>query len=185
MLPRSMGRKINERRIVDLEDEIQRATGDTIPLKRARNSLLNISSRVPPEILGYIFYWRVLERHLLAKFQQSSHQFLLICHHWYLVVSRTPDLWSFWGHTLVHWLCRFQKSGATPVDLVLNGYYVWRLITSIEGPLQVALCEHAKQDIIRSLQLWSERKSILAAVLAALTPSDHHVCVSSIQTLSL
>ena len=101
MSPRSMGREINGRRIVDLEDEIQRATGDTIPLKRARNSLLNISSHVPPEILGYIFYWRVLERHLLAKFRQSSYQFLLVCHHWYLVASRTP--WTCGVSGDIHW----------------------------------------------------------------------------------
>ena len=65
-----------------------------------RNSLLNITSRVPPEILGYIFYWRALQRRHLPKIRQSSYHFLLVCRHWYLVASRTPELWSFWGHTL-------------------------------------------------------------------------------------
>ena len=55
----SMGREINIDRIRDLEKQIEESAGNTIELKRARNSLLNISVIVPPEILGSIFHWNV------------------------------------------------------------------------------------------------------------------------------
>ena len=44
----------------DLEKQIEEGTGDLIQLKRTRNSLLNISTRVPPEILGAIFSWSAI-----------------------------------------------------------------------------------------------------------------------------
>ena len=60
-----MGREENENRIRLLEARIENATGDTIQLRRERNSLLNISIRVPNEILAYIFIWAVAQcRHL-------------------------------------------------------------------------------------------------------------------------
>lgn len=54
-----MGREVNEDWIRDLEKKIEEGTADIIQLKRARNSLLNIFTRVPPEILGSIFRWRI------------------------------------------------------------------------------------------------------------------------------
>ena len=58
------------------------------------------------------------------------------------------------------------------MDLVLNGYNVHRGIASIEGPLQVALHKHTELNVVCSIQLWNERKSILAGILAALTPGE-------------
>jgi hypothetical protein len=52
----SMGRETNIESIRALEKQIEEGRGDTIKLKRARNSLLNISIRAPPEILGRIFF---------------------------------------------------------------------------------------------------------------------------------
>ena len=47
--------------ILALEERIEKGDGDIIRLKRARNSLLNISARAPPEILGKIFVWCLVE----------------------------------------------------------------------------------------------------------------------------
>ena len=51
----SMGPEISIDSILALEKQVEEGTGDVIQLKRTRNSLLNISARVPPEILGHSF----------------------------------------------------------------------------------------------------------------------------------
>ena len=50
------------------------------------------------------------------------------------------------------------------MDLVLNGHLVGRAST-IDGPTWVALQDHAEHDIVRSVQLWSKRKSVVTDVL--------------------
>jgi hypothetical protein len=55
-----MGREVNIDSIQALEKRIEEGKGDKIQLKRARNSWLNISTRVPPEILGDIFVWSLV-----------------------------------------------------------------------------------------------------------------------------
>ena len=52
-----MGREVNMDSIRALEKQIEEGKGDSIELKRTRNSLLNITARVPPEILGDVFAW--------------------------------------------------------------------------------------------------------------------------------
>ena len=47
----STGCEINIESIKALERRVKEGSGDIIRLKRARNSLLNIFTRVPPEIL--------------------------------------------------------------------------------------------------------------------------------------
>ena len=178
----SMGREVNEDRIRDLE---KKGTGDIIQLKRARNSLLNISTRVPPEILGSIFSWRVREGRRHGIVRKSSYHFLLVCHHWYEVACHTPELWDFWGHTLAGWLQCYRRSGAV-VDLVLNGYNSGGSKNPFDGPLRDTLRERSKNDTIRSVQLWNESRPLLAAVLSALTPDDdEEVRYSSIESISL
>ena len=71
------------------------------------------------------------------------------------------------------------------MELVLNGYRVGGPSTCIEGPIGDALRDHAERDIVRSVQLWSERKSVLAEVLAALTPDHDDVRTSSIEIITL
>ena len=97
-----MGREINIDRILALEKQIEGGTGDIIKLKRARNSMLNISTIVPPEILGSIFRWNVISDGVLLfeALPKDAYNFLLVCHHWFEVASHTPELWSFWGKTL-------------------------------------------------------------------------------------
>jgi len=79
-----MGREINVDRIRDLEKQIEEGAGDIITLKRVRNSLLNVSTIVPPEILGSIFRWNVTPDDSLPSFgplPTGTYNFTVICHH--------------------------------------------------------------------------------------------------------
>ena len=50
-----MGREINIDSILALDKQIEEHERALIQLKRTRNSLLNVSTLLPPEILGKIF----------------------------------------------------------------------------------------------------------------------------------
>ena len=81
-----------------LEEQIKGHERAIIKLKRTRNSLLNVS-KLPPEVLGNIFQ-RNVTLDGSFKLEEGSHNSLLVCHHWFEVASRTPELWSFWGNNL-------------------------------------------------------------------------------------
>ena len=182
-----MGREINEAQIRDLDKKIEGAMEDTIPLKRRRNSLLNISTRVPPEILGRIFHWRVIpneDRPYTRGLPKGSHNFRLVCHHWFEVAARAPELWGYWGNTLEKWLQFYRRSGATPVDLVLDGDHTGDSKISFDGPLRDAVRERVKLDAIRSIYLRSKRKPLLDSIRSALTPDGEGVRRSSIELIS-
>ena len=168
-----MGRETNIRSIQALEEQIEEGKGDIIKLKRDRNSLLNISTRVPPEILGYIFVW-VLGRDNTWSFgrpQKGCYDFLLVCHHWFDVASRTPELWSFWGNTLQDWKKRHHRSKTTPLDLVLDEHR-YHPSTSFDEPLRDAIRSRVIQDTIRRVHLSSSGSDVLASVILPLTPGD-------------
>ena len=57
-----MGHETNVHSIQALERRIEEGNGNAIALKRARNSLLNISMCTPPEILGRIFVWSLVPK---------------------------------------------------------------------------------------------------------------------------
>ena len=128
-----MGPETNIYSIRALEEQIKEGKGDVIKLKRARNSLLNISARVPPEILGRIFVFSLVRKagrspyhpHIV-KLTKGCYNFLLVCHYWFDVAFRTPELWSFWGDTLEEWKKCHHRPGATPLDLVLDDSKVVR-----------------------------------------------------------
>ena len=174
--------------IRDLEKRIEEGTGDAIQLKRARNSLLNISTRVPPEILGSIFCWNVIPDGGHPDFgglRKGSYNFLLVCHHWFEVASHTPDLWSFWGNTLKQWSRRYKCSGTAPVDLVLSRYHTTGSHSSFSGLLRDAVQDRVARDLIRSVHLQSTRKSLLTSILSSLTPDGEGVRSSSIESIIL
>ena len=87
-----MGREIHLDSILALEKEIEEHEKAIIKLKRTRNSLLNVSTLLPPEILGKIFRWSVVRAGDFDGLPKGSYNFLLVCHHWFEVASRAPEL---------------------------------------------------------------------------------------------
>jgi len=166
-----MGPEANIDAIRALEKQIEEGKGDIISLKRARNSLLNVSTRVPPEILGYIFDWCLFQNSFwgFEGLRKGSYNFLLVCHHWFKVASRTTELWGFWGNTLQDWKKRHHYSGATPLDLVLDGGQSDPDIP-FDGSLRDAVKCRVMQDTIRQVHLVSNDHNTLTSIISSLTP---------------
>ena len=108
-----MGPEINIDSIRALERQIEEGTGDIVHL----SSLLNISTRIPPEILGPVFCWNAIPKEVFGGLRKGSYNFLLVCHHWFEVARSTPELWNLWGNTLEQWSQRYQGSGSAPSTL--------------------------------------------------------------------
>ena len=157
-----------------------------VELKRTRNSLLNISTIVPPEILGSIFRWNVTSETgpPTHGFPEGTYNFLLVCHHWFEIASYTPELWSSWGHTLKVWLRWYKRSGTTPVDLMLSAYYL-DSPEILNEPPQDILRDRAACNRLRSLHLLIEERPLATSILSTLTPDDEDVQCSSIESISL
>ena len=167
-----MDRETNIDLIRALDKQIEEGDGDIIKLKRNRNSL-NISMRIPPETLGHIFAQNFFRESRLPfeGLQKGSYNFLLVCHHWFEVASRTPELWSFWGNTLQDWKKRHHRSGAIPLDLVLYGDKCDPGVP-FDVSLQDAVRSRVTQDAIRQVHLSSNHwhGDTLNAVVSSLTP---------------
>lgn len=89
-----MGPEINVNSILALEKQIEEGVGDVTHLKRARNSLLNVFMRIPPEILEHVFRWSAIQGDP-GGLRKGSYNFLLVCHRWFEVASNTPELWTY------------------------------------------------------------------------------------------
>jgi hypothetical protein len=179
-----MGREANEDAIRRLDEEI-------LKLNRKRNSLLNISTRVPPEILGYIFRWgvgraRIEPSQYPLRVTKGSYNFLLVCHHWLDVASQTPELWTYWGNTLEAWnqQCSRPRSGMGPVDLVVGHHSPAALSTFPNEPLRAALRKLAEDGKIRSLYFHHPMLRSYERLLSALAPDGQSVTPSNIEFIS-
>ena len=184
-----MGPEINIDSILALEKQIEEGLGDAIQLKRARNSLLNISILVPAELLGRIFRWNVIPDYYRGNVQGGSYNFLLVCHHWFEVASGTPELWSYWGNTLGEWSRRCQHPGTAPLDLRLDSELYPRFrrgeARTVDGPLRDALRDRATRGSIRSIRISGENTDLLDSVISSLTPDGEDTRSSSIESLTL
>ena len=140
---------------------------------------MNISTRMPPEILGCIFAWslarqpgRLLRSPHFDGLPKGSYNFLLVCHHWFEVACRTPELWSFWGTTLQNWQKLHRRSGTSTLDLVLNGYECGPAV-HFDGSLQSSVVRaRAVQNAIRQVHLRLDSSETMASIISSLTPGD-------------
>ena len=64
-----------------MEKQIKDHERAIIQLKRARNSLLNVSTHLPLEILGNVFLPNVIPDGGFSGLAKGSYDFLLVCHH--------------------------------------------------------------------------------------------------------
>jgi len=172
-----MGREINLDSILALDAEITR-------LKRTRNSLLNIT-RIPPEILGHIFCFSItgVGNPHFAEIPKGSYNFLLVCHYWFQVALRTPELWNSWGNNLKAWKQWYLRSGTPALDLILDG---WNYQDGIfDEDLRDALRDRAARDLIRKVHLRSNDTGLLTAIISSLVPEGEDVRPSSIESIVL
>ena len=178
-----MGREINVDSIRTLEEQIEEHEKTIIKLKRARNSLLNVSA-LPPEVLGHIFSQNVTLRDPFGGLEEGSHNFLLVCHHWFEVASRTPELWSFWGTSLEQWEERCLRSNVSiPLDLVLDGLpYMFDPVSESQ---RMALEDRAKRDTIRRIHLQGDMRSLLTSIIAPLLSPYGGLRTNSLESLIL
>jgi len=180
-----MGPEINIDSILALEKQIEEGLGDVIQLKRARNSLLNISALIPPELLGQVFRWNVIPDINHGGLKKGSYNFLLVCHHWFEVAFGTPELWAYWGNTLEDWELQCQHPGTAPLDLMLHTYLHGGEPDVLGEPLRNALRDRAACDSIRSIHLDGAATGLLDSIIFSLTPDGEGIRRSSIEFLRL
>ena len=170
-----------------LEEQIREYERTVIKLKRTRNSLLNVF-KLPPEVLGKIFHCNVTRKGDFGGLDEESHNFLAVCHHWFEVASRTPELWSFWGNTPNDWDRLYHRSGTAPLDLVLSGSYYGECgdeEQSLDHHLRDALNDRATKDTIRCVHLKAEDSTLIHEIIDDLTTRGEGVRPNSMESLIL
>ena len=178
-----MGREANVDSIRALEEQIKEHERTIIKLKRARNSLLNVST-LPPEVLGNIFRWNVTLKDDFDGLEEGSHNFSLVCHYWSEVASRTPELWTFWGNNFEDWEKRYLRSSVTaPFDLVLDG--LTHMFGCVSESQQMVLKDRATRDTIRRVHLQSDIHSLLTSIITPLLSPSGGLRTNSLESLIL
>jgi hypothetical protein len=172
-----MGSEVNLDSILALDAEIIRP-------KRTRNSLLNIA-RIPPEILGHIFHFSITEAGVpdFAGIPKGPYNFLLVCHHWFQVARRTPELWSSWGNNLKDWKRWHLRFGISTLDLILSRWYDGG--GGLDEALRDAIRDRATRDVIRKVHLASNNTELLTTIISSLIPEGEDVRPSSIESIIL
>jgi hypothetical protein len=162
---------------------IARIPPEIIRLKRTRNSLLNIA-RIPPEILEHIFRLSitVFIDTDYPGIPRDSYKLLLVCHHWFQVALRTPELWSSWGNNLKDWKRLHLRFGISTLDLILDE---WDGGGGLDEALRDAIRDRAARDVIRKVHLASNDTELLTAIISSLIPEGEDVRASSIESIVL
>ena len=146
-----------------MEEQIRKHERIIIKLKRARNSLLNVS-KLPPEVLGDIFRRNVTLEDDFDDLEKRSRNFLFVCHHWSEIALGTPEVWSFWGGTLKDWARWHRHSETAPLDLVLSGAGLDN--GTLNVTLRDTLQDRAVRDTIRRIHLWSGDTVLLSSIIS-------------------
>jgi hypothetical protein len=176
-----MDREINLDSIRALEKQIQEHERAIIRLKRARNSLLNVSTLLPPEVLGSIFRWNVIPDGDFGGLPKASYNFLLVCHHWFQVASSTPELWGFWGNSIEDWARRHACRRTIPLDLVLTG----STSDHLDDTLRDALQDRAARDTIRRVHLKGAGAELLNSVISSITTKGEEAQSNNMESFIL
>jgi hypothetical protein len=172
--------EVNARAIRNLELEIQNHGKDTTHLKRLRNSLLNVSVYLPPEILGHIFWWKVVSGvNPSGRISGGTFNFILVCRYWFDVATSTPSLWAFWGTSLRECLEFYRYSGAVPLYLNLADIDSDREVRSASCVFQ----DQGVQERVRHLHIHTSPK-ILAKILSLMSTPKPTSVQSQIQSLT-
>ena len=180
-----MDREINLDSILALDKQIEEHEGPLIQLKRARNSLLNVSILLPPEILGTIFRWNATPDEDFGNPPKGSYNFLLVCHHWFEVASHTPELWSFWGNSIQDWTHRHVHCGTAPIDLVLNDVDDDDEGDELDDGLRNALQGCAARDAIRRVHLRSGSSQLLNSIIFSIVTKAEGTRSNSVESFAV
>ena len=178
-----MGRELNLESIQAMEKQVEEHKKAIIKLNRARNSLLNVSTIIPPEILGTIFYWVVMLGRESDRSHRTAYNFLLVCHHWFEVASRTTELWISWGDNLEDWERRHTCLRAARLDLELyEGYGAGQ---PLNESLRDALQDRATRGSIRRVCLSCEDYELLNSVISSITVNGEGVRSNGAESFKL
>ena len=169
--------KTNADSIRVLDEQIIKKEKVIIRLKRSR------ISELPPEVLGKVFHQNVTLRGTFGRLHKRSHNFLLVCCHWFEVASQTPEVWSFWGNAPKDWARWYCRSGTAPLDLVLGDDDYKAKYFNIN--LRNALQDRATRDTIRRVHLTAEDSRFLGSITTPLTSNSEELRSDSIESFVL
>lgn len=178
-----MGHEHNLDSIQAVEKEIENHELVISKLKQASNSPLNISTLIPPEILGNIFYWTVDLQREHSTSQKIPHNLLFVCRHWFEVALRTPQLWTSWGDSLQEWERRYACPRVPNLNLELAEVYSLEG-RSISEPLRDALRDRAARDLIRRVYLCIE-DSALYSITSAITTGGGEIQQTNLESFEV
>ena len=141
--------------------------------------MLNVSTLLPPEILGNIFHWNIIPSGEFGGLLKGSYNFLLVCHHWFEVASRAPGLWCSWGNSIRDWARRHALCGTGPLDLVL----VENTNHELDDELRDALQDHATRDTIRRVHLSGYKaERLLDSVISSIVAEGEETRSNSVES---
>ena len=150
-----------------------------VGLKPGTNAPLDVFALIPPEIMGEIFYWAQQNDHRPSP--KVPHNLLFVCHDWFEVAKRTPQLWTSWGHTLQDWELRHTCPTSSKLYLQLDGddSSETKQDKHLSKSLRDTLQDRAKQDFIQQVSLIYIKAETLNSIISAIiTPGKEVQSIS-------